>query len=175
MPNLRYSDSQQIKISLFIQNLDVYLSTETLSAHPKQGPKNVLAAMSHWLSKFLPEKWWAAGTAGQHSAAQAPEMLPPTFRGHRWCLGTRTIKQTLTSQSFLAILFGHIQALHPWLHRWFRSVTVIDFGLSDLFSVSLTMGSYPQTRWPKSLRIRIESHSSWQPPWVWYRVFGDFL
>ena len=59
------------------------------------------------------------------------------FQGHKWCLRTLTIKQTLDlTKSFLAILFGHIQSLHPWIHHWFWSVTVIGFGLSDpIFSL----------------------------------------
>lgn len=60
-PNLMHSHTQQIKTSLFIQNLDIYL-TETMPTYAKQSINTILTVFA----KFLSEKQQSGRPTGLH-------------------------------------------------------------------------------------------------------------
>lgn len=113
---------QSTKVSPFIQNLHIYLSTETLSTYAKWSTKKILAALPHWLSKFLSGKRWARGTAAGH---QQGTSILHISQWHKLHFGPETIKQITCFTKPFPTLFLVSSDFVLGL------TTLVGFGLSD--------------------------------------------
>lgn len=139
------------------------LSTETLPTYPKWGMKNILAAMSlAFQVSFREMMSYRNSWAPQHSKHQ--RCFCKSFQGHKWCLRTLTIKQTLDfHQSFSGHCWPHTISPSLGFIIGFDAVIVIGFGLSDpIFSLNYCRVLSPN-KLTKVMRIGIEFHSSLQP------------